>query len=206
MKELPKSMARSAIVLGIFAIVATALVAFTNNATKQRVDDAKRDYTLKKLNELIPPSMHDNALDQDKVLVKDALLDKNSQVPIYRAKKDGQTVAVIIQCVAPDGYSGRITLLVGIRHDGELIGVRVTEHKETPGLGDAIETNKSDWINIFKNRSLQSPTETHWRVRRDGGEFDQITSATITSRAVVKATYNALRYFEQNQSMLLGTS
>ena len=205
MKELSKSMTRSAIVLGIFALVATALVAFTNNATKQRVAESKRAYTLKKLNELIPPAMHDNELDQDKLLVKDGLLDKTNEVPVYRALKDNQIVAVIIQCVAPDGYSGRITQLVGIQRDGKLIGVRVTEHKETPGLGDAIDTNKSDWIHIFKNQSLLSPAESGWQVRRDGGEFDQITSATITSRAVVKATRNALRYFEQNKQMLLGT-
>ena len=204
MRDVSKSMGRSAVVLGIFAIVATALVAFTNNATKERVDAAKRDYTLKKLNELIPAAMHDNALDQDKLQVEDVLQDKSGKVPIKRAKKNTQTDAVIIQCVAADGYSGRITLLVGIQHDGKLLGVRVTEHKETPGLGDAIETNKSDWIHRFKDKSLSSPAESHWRVRRDGGEFDQITSATITSRAVVNATYNALRYFEQNQSTLLG--
>lgn len=110
-----------------------------------------------------------------------------------------------MQPIAPDGYSGRITLLVAIDQSGKLIGVRVTEHKETPGLGDAIDTNKSDWIHIFKDKSLQNPVEENWRVRRDNGEFDQITSATITSRAVVKATYNALRYFEQHKDTLLRT-
>jgi len=206
MPALTKSMARSAIVLGLFAVIATAMVAFTNNATKQRVAEAKRDYTLRKLNELIPPAMHDNALDQDKLMVKDVLLDKNGEVPIYRVQKDGQISAVIISCVAPDGYSGRINLLVAVRRDGSLAGVRVTEHKETPGLGDAIDTNKSDWITIFDNKSLAAPEETRWRVRRDGGEFDQITSATITSRAVVKATRNALRYFERNKQRLLENS
>jgi electron transport complex protein RnfG len=206
MPTLTKSMARSAIVLGLFAIIATAMVAFTNSATKQRVAEAKRDYTLRKLNELIPPAMHDNALDQDKLMVKDVLLDKNGEVPVYRVQKDGKISAVIISCVAPDGYSGRINLLVAIRRDGSLAGVRVTEHKETPGLGDAIDTSKSNWITIFDNKSLDAPEETRWRVRRDGGEFDQITSATITSRAVVKATRNALRYFERNKQQLLGNS
>ena len=206
MQALTKSMSRSAIVLSLFAIIATAMVAYTNNATKQRVEEAKRAYTLRKLNELIPADMHDNALDQDKLMVQDVLLDKNGEVPVYRVQKDGQISAVIISCVAPDGYSGRITLLVAVRRDGSLAGVRVTEHKETPGLGDAIDTSKSDWIHIFDNKSLLAPPETHWRVQRDGGEFDQITSATITSRAVVKATRNALRYFERNKKILLGQS
>ena len=205
MKEINKSMVRAAVVLGIFAIVATALVAFTNSVTRQRIDVAKRDYTLRKLNELVPTHMHDNELDQDPLQINDPLLDKRNAVTIYRAIKEKQVVAVIMQPIAPDGYSGRITLLVAIDQSGKLIGVRVTEHKETPGLGDAIDTNKSDWIHIFKDKSLQNPVEKNWRVRRDNGEFDQITSATITSRAVVKATYNALRYFEQHKDTLLRT-
>ncbi len=205
MKDINKSMLRAAVVLGIFAIVATALVAFTNSVTRQRIDVAKRDYTLRKLNELVPAHMHDNELDQDPLQINDPLLDKRNAVTIYRALKDKQVVAIIMQAVAPDGYSGRITLLVAIDQSGKLIGVRVTEHKETPGLGDAIETNKSDWIHIFRDKSLQNPAEKNWRVRRDNGEFDQITSATITSRAVVKATYNALRYFEQHKDTLLKT-
>ena len=203
MPTLSKSMTRSAIVLGLFAIIATALVAFTNSATKERVEASKRNYTLRKLNELVPADMHDNALDQDKIMVQDALLDKRAEVPIYRVLKDGQVSAVIIASVAPDGYSGRITQLVAVRRDGSLIGVRVIEHNETPGLGDGIDTSKSDWIHIFDEKSLQSPDESRWRVRRDGGEFDQMTSATITSRAVVKATRNALRYFERNKEQLL---
>lgn len=205
MKEINKSMVRAAVVLGIFAIVATALVAFTNSVTRQRIDVAKRDYTLRKLNELVPTHMHDNELDQDPLQINDPLLDKRNAITIYRAIKEKQVVAVIMQPIAPDGYSGRITLLVAIDQSGKLIGVRVTEHKETPGLGDAIDTNKSDWIHIFKDKSLQNPVEENWRVRRDNGEFDQITSATITSRAVVKATYNALRYFEQHKDTLLRT-
>ena len=205
MKELNKSMLRAGALLGIFAIIATALVAFTNIATRERINEAKREYTLRKLNELVPPQLHDNELDQDIIHVTDPLLDKTNEVTIYRAQKDSQIVAVILQCVAPDGYSGRITLLVAIDQTGKLIGVRATEHKETPGLGDAIDTSKSDWIHRFKDKSLQNPGEKNWRVRRDNGEFDQITSATITSRAVVKATYNALRYFEANKDELLKT-
>jgi len=203
MQELNKSMLRAATLLGIFAIVATALVAFTNSATRQRIEDSKREYTLRKLRELVPAQLHDNELDQDSLHIKDDLLDKHNEVTVYRARKDGQITAVILQSIAPDGYSGRIALLVAIDRTGKLLGIRATEHKETPGLGDAIDTNKSDWILGFNGKSLQNPPENNWRVRRDNGEFDQITSATITSRAVVKATYNALRYFEQHKDILL---
>ena len=197
MQTLGKNMLRSAVLLGIFAILATALVAFLYDNTHQRIAENKRLFTLKKLHELIPPDIHDNVLDTDKITVRDALLSRKNPVPVYRARKDGQTVAVIIQAVAPDGYSGRITLLVA--------GVRVTEHRETPGLLDAIETKKSDWIHLFTDKTL-TEADHHWRVQRDGGAIDQITSATITSRAVVSAVNNALRYFEQNSAFLLDES
>ncbi len=107
-----------------------------------------------------------------------------------------------IPVVAPDGYSGDIRLLVGILANGELAGVRVLNHRETPGLGDAIETRRSDWIRQFAGLSLDAPPANAWTVRKDGGEFDQFAGATITPRAVIKAVRQALVFFEQNQAIL----
>jgi len=188
--------------LGIFAIVGTAIVAFTYEKTQHRIADNKRNYKLRKLHELVSPDMHDNDLDTDIITVTDPLLARDIEMTVYRARKNNKPIAAIIECIAPDGYSGNIQLLVAINKNGTLAGVRVTEHLETPGLGDAIEANKSDWINIFKGKTINQPSQEHWRVRRDGGEFDQITSATITSRAVVKATHNVLKYFTANQKIL----
>lgn len=202
MTSISKSMFINAVFLGIFTIAGTAIVAFTYDKTKQRIADNKRDYTLRKLHELISPAMHDNDLDTDVIKVKDPLLDRDTEMTVYRARKGNKPVAAIIECIAPDGYSGNIRLLVAVNYNGKLAGVRVTEHLETPGLGDAIEANKSDWIHVFKDKSMQQPTSEHWRVRRDGGEFDQITSATITSRAIVKVTHNVLKYFKENRTAL----
>jgi len=202
MTSISKNMFINAVFLGMFTIAGTAIVAFTFEKTEQRIVDNKREYKLRKLHELIPPDMHDNDLNTDTKIVRDALLARDMDMTVYRARKNNKPVAAIIECIAPDGYSGKIRLLVAVNVDGTLAGVRVTEHLETPGLGDAIEANKSDWINIFKDKSLDKPEPTHWRVRRDGGEFDQITSATITSRAVVKVTYNVLEYFKTNQKSL----
>ncbi len=202
MTSISKNMFINAVFLGIFTIAGTAIVAFTFEKTEQRIVDNKRDYKLRKLHELIPPDMHDNDLNTDTKIVRDALLARDADMTVYRARKNNKPVAAIIECIAPDGYSGKIRLLVAVNLDGSLAGVRVTEHLETPGLGDAIEANKSDWINIFEDKSLDKPEPRNWRVRRDGGEFDQITSATITSRAVVKVTYNVLEYFKVNQKSL----
>ena len=202
MTSISKNMLINAVFLGLFAIAGTAVVAFTYDKTQQRIVDNKRYHKLKKLHELIPPEIHDNDLDTDIISVKDPLLARDAELTIYRARKDSKPVAAIIECIAPDGYSGKIYLLVAVNANGSLAGVRVTDHMETPGLGDAIDRKKSSWIDIFNDKSLNNPKSEHWRVRRDGGEFDQITSATITSRAVVKATHNVLKYFVTNQEML----
>ena len=197
--KITKNMLINAAILGMFAIIGTAVVAFTFQTTHLRVDENKRNYTLKQLHQLIHPEQHNNDLDRDILLVKDSLLSADQSMKIYRARKDGKPVAAIIECIAPDGYSGKVRLLVAVMHDGTLAGVRATEHMETPGLGDAIDTQKSDWILQFNHKSLHNPDLKNWKVKRDGGAFDQITSATITSRAVVKATRNALEYFKQHK-------
>jgi electron transport complex protein RnfG len=111
-------------------------------------------------------------------------------------------VAAIISTVAPQGYNGNIYLLVAIRYSGKLAGVRVVKHRETPGLGDAIDEKRSDWISSFDNKSLQNPAPKDWKVKRDGGVFDQFTGATITPRAVVDAVYKTLQYFEKHRDEL----
>lgn len=200
--NIAKNMLISASVLGIFAIVGTAMVAFTNNSTLDQVAYNKRQYTLNKLHEIISPKAHDNDLERDTLLVTDPLLGTNHPMRVYRARKQGKPVAAIIQSIAPDGYSGNIEMLVGIRADGTLLGVRVVDHQETPGLGDAIDIRKSNWILQFNNRSLKNPEPINWKVKRDGGAFDQITSATISSRAVTKAVYNTLQYFKEHHQEL----
>lgn len=202
MTSISKNMLVNAIILGLFAIIGTAIVAFTFENTEQRIEDNRRNFKLKKLHELVPPDMHDNEIDTDTIQIRDPLLARGQDVMIYRARNEGKPVAAILETVAPDGYSGNIYILVAVRYDGTLAGVRVTEHLETPGLGDAIDARKSDWIHIFRDKSLEEPKAEHWRVRRDGGEFDQITSATITSRAIVKATHNVLKYFKEHRKTL----
>ena len=197
-----KNMLISASLLGIFAIVGTAMVAYTNDTTADQVAYNKQQYTLNKLHEIISPSAHDNNLERDTIQVTDPRLGTTQPMLVYRARKQGKPVAAIIQSIAPDGYSGNIEMLVGIRVDGTLLGVRVVDHQETPGLGDAIDIRKSNWIRQFENRSLKQPDPANWKVKRDGGAFDQITSATISSRAVVKAVYNTLQYFSEQRAAL----
>lgn len=195
------------IILLLFAISGTALVVYTFDNTRERISANERATLLRKLHQLIPQQQHDNVLlDDTLTIINTPLLGTLEPVTVYRARKAGQPVALVITPVAPDGYSGIIKLLVGINVDGTLNGVRVVAHRETPGLGDAIDEKRSDWIHLFDNRSLQDPPLERWAVRKDGGDFDQLTGATITPRAVVKAVRQTLLYYRDNQDALFAPS
>jgi len=201
-----RNMTISAMLLGLFAVLGTGIVAYTFDKTKLRIAENERIAIVQSLHALIAPKEHDNDLYADFIQVNDKnLLGTDQAVNVYRARMKQQPVAAILNSVAPDGYSGSIYLLVAIRYDGKLAGVRVVKHRETPGLGDGIEIERSNWILGFNGKSLDNPPENKWRVKRDDGVFDQLTGATITPRAVIKAVKNTLRYYAANKDKLFNT-
>ncbi len=194
------------VILLLFAVVGTALVSYTFDNTRERIAANERATLLRKLHRLVRPEQHDNVLLDDAIAVVDEnLLGTGKPVMVYRALRDGKPVALVIAPIAPDGYSGSIKLLVGINVDGTLSGIRAVAHRETPGLGDAIEEQRSDWVQQFNGASLENPPLDRWKVRKDGGDFDQLTGATITPRAVVQAVRNALLYYRQHRETLFAT-
>ncbi|MGE0372424.1 MAG: electron transport complex subunit RsxG [Gammaproteobacteria bacterium] len=202
-----RHMAITSALLGAFAVVGTSLVALTENDTRDLIAQNERDSLRRKLNEVIPTGEYDNSITTDTVEVTSKpLLGSARPVTVYRARKQGEPVAAVITAVAPDGYTGAIRLLVAVRcQDESIMGVRVIEHRETPGLGDWIDSERSDWIGHFAGHSLSNPNDLGWRVEKDGGIFDQFTGATITPRAVVKAVHNSLKYFKAHKDELFQT-
>lgn len=199
-----RSVLRNSLTLGLFAIFTVGVIAFIQQATSERIAAEQQRMQMRALNEIVPDDQHDNDLLQDSFPIADqALLRLPAPAAAWRARQNGQVTAVILPAVTMDGYSGRIDLLVGIRANGQLAGVRVVNHRETPGLGDKLELAKGDWILSFDGKSLSVPAPRGWAVRKDGGTFDQFVGATITPRAVVQAVHNALRYFEQHRAELL---
>lgn len=197
------SLLRSAASLGLVAVAGTTLLAGVHHLTAERIAAQERRAVLEQLEQILPANRYDNPLQDDWITVSDEQhFPRGQQVVAYRARRGGQPVAVIFRFAAMDGYNGPIHLLAGIEADGSLLGVRVTSHRETPGLGDAIEAERSDWIRSFDGQSLRSPEPARWGVRRDGGAFDQFTGATITPRAVVEAVRRALEYHEGNRQAL----
>ncbi|MBK8537569.1 MAG: electron transport complex subunit RsxG [Candidatus Competibacteraceae bacterium] len=194
----------AALILVGFTIVGTGLVVVTYSSTQDLIAEAQRAALEASLNQLLPPDRYDNRITEDRIeVVAPEGLGTSQPVTVYRARKKGQPVALFATPVAPDGYSGPIRLLIGVYADGTLAGVRILEHKETPGLGDGIEQKRSRWILSFAGKSLTHPPPEGWKVKKDGGVFDQFTGATITPRAVVKATRKFLEYVQTHRELLL---
>lgn len=195
---------RAALLLAASGLLAFGLVALVHEGTRQRIAETAHHQALARFDEVLAGHAYDNDLLADSVTLQDPESAGDvATVIARRARRNGALVAVVMESVAPDGYSGPIRLLVAIEPDGKVLAARVLQHKETPGLGDFIETRKSDWVYHFSGKSLQAPAPAAWRVRKDGGEFDQYTGATVTSRAMVAAVARSLALFEWHRDEAL---
>lgn len=185
-----KTMQKHGVTLALFAVMATALTAVVNALTKDTIEQQAAAQQKLLFDQVISPDSYDNNIQASCLVVNEPQPGKGEH-HIYVARKGQQPVAVVMEATAPDGYSGAIQLLVAADFNGKILGSRVTEHHETPGLGDKIETRLSDWITHFAGKSIQGNDDPSWAVKKDGGQFDQFTGATITPRAVVNAVKRA---------------
>ena len=194
---------RNAVVMSLFALAGTALLAGTYRAAHHTIAQNQEAQELQLLNQVMPARLYDNNLVESRItLPPDARLGSTQPANAWIARRHGQVVGVVLSFIAPDGYGGPIKLLLGADAQGRVLGVRVTESHETPGLGDYIEKSHSDWIDQFNGKSLAAPGAAGWQVRKDGGIFTYVTGATITPRAVVAAVHNALQYLAQHRREL----
>ncbi len=189
--------------LAIFACVTTGLVAVTQYLTQDQIKKEQQEQLIGILDQVIPTSLHNNALTASCTLIQTPHLGTNDAMPAYIATLDGKPSAIAIESIAPDGYNGAIKLITGIKHDGTILGVRVLAQNETPGLGDKIQIRVTNWITQFTGKKVTSENYASWKVRKDGGNFDQFTGATITPRAVVKAVRNTVQFVDQHREDIL---
>ena len=186
--------------LAIF-LISGILLTVVDSFTRDKIAKNARAMELHVIDSVMPLA-HDNDLYEDYMDIDDMGYSGINTVTVFRARHNGQPVGAVFMPVTATGYSGNILLVIGITYDGTLLGVRAFKHQETPGLGDRIEQAKSDWINIFTGRSLVDPPVAEWAVQADGGKFDQLSGATITSRGVVNAVHRALEYYQANRDRL----
>jgi electron transport complex protein RnfG len=191
-------------ILAGFALLASVLLGVTNCSTEGTIQRRLDEDLKKSLEEVVPAALHDNDMLQDTLTIPSADFNIGAnETTVYLAKKSGKVTAVCFKLIAPDGYSGAINMIMGVDREGNILGVRVLSHKETPGLGDKIEVAKSDWILSFVGRSLENLTPAQWAVKKDGGVFDQFAGATITPRKSVQAIHRGLQLFKAHQAQLI---
>lgn len=194
---------RAAAQLGLAGLLAALLLAGTWVLTREHIVAAEHRAQMAALEIVLPSARYDNDLVADSVQVHaDAWLGL-APATVHRARLAGEPSALVLEVSAPDGYAGPIRLLVAVAQDGRVLGVRVTGHQETPGLGDDIDVQRSDWITRFTGRALGDPPEDQWAVRRDGGHFDQFAGATVTPRAVVRAVKRCLGFVARHGDELM---
>jgi len=187
----------------LFGLIFSAFLGYFFETTSPIIQKSEAEARRKLLLELVSNEVYDNDIEKDLIEIQPNILLKNKKpTQLYLVKNNNMNKAVILEVRAPDGYSGDIFLLVAINENAEIINTRVIKHQETPGLGDYIDKEKTNWIDIFQSKSFKTTQEKKWAVKKDQGEFDYMTGATITPRAVIKALYNALKYFEENKKML----
>jgi len=186
------------IALMLVAVIAALLLGLTDMVTRTPIAEAKRAALHKALGQVLPPHANDPL--EEIITIKPVGSSEPKQ--FYPARDvQGVVSGIAWEVVAPDGYNGSIRILMGLLPDGSVHAIRITDHRETPGLGDGIVLNNS-WLNSFAGRTLDN---VRWRVKKDGGEFDQFTGATITPRAVVKAVKKGLELFRNNRIALLNS-
>lgn len=203
-KVVARDVVITTLLLGLFAATGTGIVAWVHSGTEARIAENRVAMTRMRITQVLDGLEYDNQPVADHTMLSDPRLG-GADLPAWFARRGDEVVGLALAAIAPNGYSGNIHLLIGIDSDGKVLGVRVTQHRETPGLGDDIEADRSDWIHGFRSRSLENLPLEQWQVRKDGGVFDQFTGATITPRAVVQAVRNALVYFQENAETLLAT-
>ncbi len=201
---LTQAISKNSLLLGLFAVVVAGSIALTEIGTREKRQESLRKVKSKALEQVIPQDLRDNILLDDFVETQDKnWLQLKKTQKIYIARKAGKATAFILPTRTPNGYGGAINSIVGVSITGEIIGVRVISHAETPGLGDKIDIKKADWILSFNGKTLNNTPSGQWGVKKDRGEFDQFTGATITPRAVVDSVHKALLYYKQHRIELL---
>ena len=197
-----KTILKTISIISLLGLIFAISLSITFEKSNPIIEQNKIEFKTKLLNEVLDGLDYDNDLISTYIRIKpNELLKNKTEKYAYLAKKNNILQAVLIESIAPDGYSGEINILTAVRSDGEIIGTRIIDHKETPGLGDYIDQKKSSWISNFNGMRLNNRTDPDWRVKKDQGTFDYKAGATITPRAVIKSVKNTLLFYKENREL-----
>jgi electron transport complex protein RnfG len=205
--KLAGSMLKSGVTLAVIAAICTALVAATFHLTKDRIAANDKALLEQSLQPALSDTFYEGGVSESRLVIPPPhdLPGSNAAI-IYRVYAQDEPVAALFVVTARDGFSGPIQILLGVNFDGDVTGLRILKHRETPGLGDKIESKRSDWVHQFAGRSLRDPLLAQWSIQRDGGAFDALTGASVTPRAVVKAMRDTLIYFDAHRDEIFAAA
>jgi len=208
MKKHIEAMKKAGLSLAFFAFVSVLFVSVTDKLTHDKIIENQRQFLLNALNQVVPARRYDNDLIKSKTILSTKQTGFARDTNVYFARKNNKPVAAIFEVTTLQGYGGAIKILVGINatKPPSIAGVRVIQHTETPGLGDRMEIKKSDWVLSFNGKSIGKPDISRWYVKKDGGDFEQFTGATITPRAIVNSVRSTLLYAQDNLDLLMAHS
>ena len=199
----PGSVIKSGLTLAGIAAICTSLVATTYHLTADRIAANDKALLEQSLQPALSNLFYDSGVSESRLVLKPPHdLPGSEEAVIYRVYANDEPVAALFVVTARDGFAGPIRILLGVDMTGVVTGIRILRHRETPGLGDKIDESRSDWVHQFSGRSIGDPVETSWAIRRDGGDFDQLTGASVTPRAVIKAMRDTLIYFNANRDAI----
>jgi len=206
-EEMKRAVIKNALILAVFAFISTGLIAITHILTKDKIAQEIELALVRQLSQIVPAENYTNDVYKDCIVINNIdFLGTDEDQKLYRMRNAEDDYAVLLTSVAPDGYSGKIHLAVAISQQGKILGVNILSHQETPGLGDKIERIKSNWLQQFEGMSSTNPEEKQWKVKKDGGQFDALTGATITPRAVIKTVYKSLVFYQTKNKSLFETN
>lgn len=183
-------------------LICVFLVQFLETQTSDRIRENRLHASMRIFNDIIPVNYTNEVFDDPIQVTDPDFLGSSQPVNIYRIRNNDVPQGVIFYPIITRGYRDDIELGIGVSKQGDIYGVRVIHEEETPGIGDQISQEKTDWILMFTGKSLSNPPRDHWRVTADGGDFDQVSGATITSRSVINAVKNVLEYHENSGESL----
>lgn len=189
----------------ILALACVILIRLVSVHTGEKIADNRQEAVLRGIGDILPGPYNNDPLAEVREIVDTPVFESSRPVNIYTTRQDGRIQGFVFLPITAQGYNGPVQLAVGVHRDGRLSGVRVLEQHETAGLGDNVDQRHSDWIHGFRGRSLGNTPPAHWTVRKDGGDFDRLSGATITSRGVIKGARKVLDYYQMNRQQLLET-
>jgi electron transport complex protein RnfG len=198
---------RSGATLAAIATICTTLVAASYHLTVDRIAANDKALLEQSLQPALANTFYDSSVSESRLVLEPPHgLPGSEAAIIYRDYSGDEPVAALFVVTARDGFAGPIRILLGVDINGVVTGVRILHHRETPGFGDKIDERKSDWVHQFETRSLQDPLVGRWRIRGDGGDFDQLTGASVTPRAVIKAMRETLQYFDAHREEIFAAA